>query len=133
MIKVISPTVRRVGTILIHVRVIRRWTIIAAVPPHLRNRVLAKGVVKHLVHDHRNAAAVATVYKLSEFIRRAVVFVQCHVKGRVISPARIALKFRIRHQFYGIHTQTLNIIQRINQRLVIARGNEVTNEQFINQ
>ena len=90
-------------------------------------------MIEDLVHNHRNPSAVTAVYELAEFIRRTVVFIQRHVKRRVVSPAQVSLKLRIWHKLNGIHPKTLNVIQRIDQRLVIARSHKIADEQFVDK
>ena len=86
MIKVVPPTVWRVRTILIHVRVIGCRSVVHAVPPHLSDRILPIGMVEHLIGYHSNASRVTAVHKLFELIRRTVVLVYCHVERRVVAP-----------------------------------------------
>ncbi|CAI8171366.1 MAG: Uncharacterised protein [Cryomorphaceae bacterium] len=131
MIKVVPPTVWRVWTILVHVRIVCCRSVVHTVPPHLRDRILPVGMVKHLICNHSNASRVTAVHELFELIRRTVILVYSHVERRVVAPRRVAFKLRVWHQFNGVHTQTRNVVQGINYRLVVAGSHKVANEQFV--
>ena len=104
---------------------------IGVVPVELRQRALAKSVVEHHIQNHRNAPCMAGIHKFFEFFGGAVIFVQGHVVRGVVAPGNVAFKLVDRHQLDGIDTQTLEIIQGIDQTLVIMAGGKVAQEQLV--
>ncbi len=131
MVKIVSPTVRRVGTVHIEPGIVARGLALGSVPVHLHERALAISMVEDHVHNDRDTPAMATVDKLLVLFGRAVVLVERHVEGGIVAPAFVVFELIVGHEFDGVDAQTLQIVQRIQNHLVIALAAEVTHQQFV--
>ena len=119
------------GRYFVEPRVICRRLEGIGVPIHFQERVGVIGVVEHHIQNHRNAPFVACIHEGLERLLVAVSFVQCEVKRGVVSPAIVPVEFVNGHEFDGIDAQSIEVIQCVQNRLVIAFVGEVPNKQFV--
>ena len=89
-------------------------------------------MVQHHVQNDRNAPIVARVDQRLERRFVSVGLVQRHVECRVVAPAVVSIELIDRHEFDGIDSQSVQIIQRIQDGLVVPFFGEVANQQFVN-
>ena len=104
VIEVVSPAIWWMWTYGIKPWAIRGRTTIQGIPIHIYHGILTKGMVKYHINNNGNASTVACIYKFFKLLCRSIVFIKRHMKRRIIPPAFIAFKFKIRHKLNGINS-----------------------------
>ena len=89
-------------------------------------------MVVHHVKDDSNASFMTGIYQRLEVVFCSVSFVDCEIKGRVVSPAVIAIELVYRHEFQSLDTQILKIVQAVFNELQRSFFGKVAHEEFVN-
>ena len=88
-------------------------------------------MIEHHVEDDRHATLVTLVNEGLVHLLRAVSLVRREIVVGRIAPVIVAVKLTYRHQFDGIHTQVLDIIQTLHQSLKRTAFGIIVNPQLI--
>ena len=130
VVPVVEP-VQSVRGIHIEPRVVVGWLERFLIPVHHEERIGLVGVVPDNIKNHSDFAFVAFVDELLQFRFCAVCLVGRPVEGGVVAPAVVAIEFVDRHQLQGIDSQSLEVVQGVENGLVIPLFGEVSHQQFI--
>ena len=112
-------------------RIVGRGLVAGRIPIQMAEAALAKGVVQHDVEDHRHAVFVAFIHQRLQLLAVAVVFVQRHVVGAVVTPAGIAFKLAERHEFDGVDAQAAQIGEGVADGIEMMAAHEIADMQFV--
>ena len=96
------------------------------IPIHLHQRTLTKSVVINDVQNDSYTTSVTFIDQIFQHSGVSILFVQCHVEGRIIAPTEIAFKLLHRHQLYGCDAQALQIIQTVFYSFITSGSDKIT-------
>ena len=112
-------------------RIVGCGAIICGIPIESCHGVSTRSVIVHHIEDDSYAATMTLVDELLIHLARAIGLVHSKVGTRVIAPAEVTVELLRRHQFYGIDTQLLQIVELDPCPLEVLGRREVTQKQFI--
>ena len=72
-------------------------------------------MVAYDIEYHRDPFGVGSFHELFAAVFRTVIFINGEAEIRIVSPADVPFELHNRHQFDGIYTQVLQVIQGIDQ------------------
>ncbi len=88
-------------------------------------------MIEYHVEYHRNSFLMARVHELFQLFGRTIVFVDGKKERRVVAPTVIAFKFIYRHELNGIHTQSFDVIETVNDPLKSSLFGKIAHMQFV--
>ena len=130
MVKVVARAEGMLGDFVEPRVVVGRRTVCVLVQPN--QRIGAKTVVGHDVHDDRDAAFVAFVDELFQLGRRAVKLVDGKPEVGVVAPAQVALEFTDRHELDGVEPHVLEVIELVDEVLEGLGFVKIPNQGLVN-
>ena len=91
--------------------IICRRLIECTIKIHLHHWRTATGMIQGNIHNDGYSPFVAFIYKLFQHSFCTINLIRCQIKGRIITPTIVTVKFIEWHDLYRIYTQFFQIVK----------------------